>query len=928
MIGSTWKVCATQADVRAGSDYICGRIFQPATGLRLRSYPHNVQIDMRSSFRLKVFTLTLIVLLTSGVGRAQEIVLPAPLAPKNLEAPPASAFAMQIAAQRALEMGFPSVAVDLHQRLIDNQATKPELRNKLIVDQATALLEDDRIDEAGAALKNYIGLPSSAYQLRQAMVALREVRYSDARAVVAAIAVDQLSSADRSWYYYVQGKLADAVRDFAHSGTFYQQAIDASEGELQRAKFTLEWNKAKLQLGDFSEQRAAELKQQLDKYSGRQLYAAVYTYAVGLTILGKQAEAASILQRQLQALPMDERTTSDEWRLLLGLISGAGDGVGRNALGALLATGVDRAKQRVALQMLARSSRSGANRDDFRRRLDELVSAPSQHPLLEDLLLFRAQVALSEKNYSRSETDANRLLEQYPGSQYNGLARGILTGTFWELGRYRNAANQATKAREVLPAGETRAQLGVMVAESWFRAGLGSRSAPDFRNAADAYAVTLDEVPTGVSPGLLMFQRLVSEVEVANADEGKGDRFARAQSLLDQMALDPRFDSVNRWQAEWNLSRALEAAGEIVKAYDRLNRLMGTNSDTTKLPVDLKAQLGWLRANLSYRAGDPARTLTLADTLLDSLENVEAGLRSQIASMTMLLQAQANYGLAPSRPDDALERLRKLRAEYPRADATVYSFLVEAEELARKGQLVEAQNLLRKLADDFPKNDYAPYALYQDAQYAERRGQVEKYLTDAYKILESLTKNYPKSDLVFYAKLKQGNLLRQTNDYPAAQNMFEGIVNDFPQHQDVLSAKLALADCHAAQAASDASHQESAATIYESLLDLQSAPPDIRAEAGYKFGLILSRRNNGSAAIEVWGRLLTSVLPDDSKAEALGSKGRVWISKTLLDMGDLFEQQHKPEEAREAYDKIIRKALPYVTLAQKRLAALRTQRTP
>ena len=35
----------------------------------------------------------------------------------------------------------------------------------------------------------------------------------------------------------------------------------------------------------------------------------------------------------------------------------------------------------------------------------------------------------------------------------------------------------------------------------------------------------LDEVPVGVKPGLLMFQRLVSEVEVAVASEGRADRF-------------------------------------------------------------------------------------------------------------------------------------------------------------------------------------------------------------------------------------------------------------------------------------------------------------------------------------------------------------------------------------------------------------------
>lgn len=883
---------------------------------------------MRLLFRPFVVLSSILTMLPAAIS-AQEIVLPAPFAAKNAE-PPAGGFALQIAAERALQMGFPSAAVDLYQKLIDNPALKPDVRNELIVAQATALLEDYRADEASAALKKYVGLPSAACQLRLALVAMRERRFDEARGMAAGILADQLPAGDRSWLLYLNGRLADAGNDFVRAGAFYQQAVEAAVSEIQRTRFVLAREEARLFAGEYSEAKVADYRQHLEKDKGQQLYYYVKLAVLNLNGLSRKAEAVSTLQRQLQLLPMDERAVSDEWRLLLGLLSGVDDeGVGRNALGALLATGVDQAKQRVALQLLARASGAGAARENFHRRLDELIGAPATHPLLEDLLLFRAQVALSEKNYSRAEGDANRLLEQYPGSQYKGIARGVLTGVYWEQGRYRNAAAQAVQARNELPAGETKAQLGVLLAEAWFRAGMGSRAAADYRTAADAYAATLNEVPAGMEPGLLMFQRLVAEVEVANAEEGKADRFARAQSLLDQMGADPRFDPVNRWKAEWNLSRALEAAGEIASAYARLNRLLGTNGDAAKLPADLKAQLAWLQASLAFKADESARTLTLANQLLDTLDGVEAGLRSQIASMTLLLQAQANYKLTPPRPEDAKERLRKLRAEHPRADATVYSYLVEAEESAHKGQLVEAQATLQALADtpDYRNNSYVPYALYQAAQYAERRAQ-ETFLTEAFNILDRLVKKYPSSELVFYARLKQGNLLRLKNDYPGAQNHFTLLVNDFPQHQEVFAARLALADCHAAQGISDASHQESAATIYESLLDSLSATPDIRAEAGYKYGLNLARRGNADAARSVWVRLVTSVLPDDSKAEALGSKGRFWVSKTLFDLGDLLERQHKPEEASTAYDKIILKALPYATQAQERLNSLRAQKKP
>jgi TolA-binding protein len=887
-------------------------------------------VNMRFPLYRLPFFCALALLLAAGSGHAQEpLTLPAPLVAKGGDVPPANGLALQISAQRALEMGFPSIAADIYQRLLDNPATKPELRTQLTVDLVTALLVEDRTDEAAAALKKHLGLATPALRLRQALLAFREQRYEEARTLAATVTLEELPASDRSWFYYLQGQLAEApARDMNRALALYQQAIDGAVSETQRTHFTLAREEAKLRLDNFSEQSALGYKQSVYKYQGQggqQLYSYVKMYALTQNCLGKKSEAATFLQQRLQALPAEERAINDEWRLLLGLISGADDGVGRSALGTLLATGSDRDKQRVALQMLARASKAGNSRDDFRRRLDDLINAPSPHPLLEYLLLFRAQVALSEKDYARAEAEASRLLAQYPGSQLKGLALGVLTGVAWEQGRYRNAANQATKAREVLPADEARKQLGVLVAEAWFRAGLGSRSAPDYRNAADAYAATLDEVPVGVAPGLLMFQRLMAEVEVANADEGRGDHFARVQSLLDQMAHDNRFDPENRWKAEWNLARALEAAGETDKAYERLNHLMAAPGDSTSLPADLKAQLGWLQANLSLTV-EPARTLILTEQLLGSLGGIEASLNAQIASMTMLLQAQANFALNPPNTKAALEGLSKLRANYPKSDAAVYSYIAEADYNAAHGQLVQAQGLLQNLADEYKTSSYAPYALYQAAQYAERRGG-KKYLDEAYGILERLVTTYKNNDLVFYARLKQGNLLRMTNDNPGAQPIFEQLVNEFPQHQDVLSARLALADCHAAQATSDASHQESAATIYEGLLDLQGAPTDIRAEAGYKYGLSLSRRGNPNRALEVWGRLIT-LLPVSSKAEGLGAKGRVWISKTLFEMGDLYEKQAKLEQARNAYDLIVSNGLPYAAQAQERLARFRTPKTP
>ena len=124
------------------------------------------------------------------------------------------------------------------------------------------------------------------------------------------------------------------------------------------------------------------------------------------------------------------------------------------------------------------------------------------------------------------------------------------------------------------------------------------------------------------------------------------------------------------------------------------------------------------------------------------------------------------------------------------------------------------------------------------------------------------------------------------------------LVDQFPEHQDVLLAQLALADCHYAQAASDPSHWESAAAICERLQDLPTAPVDLRVEAGFKHGYAQVKRGNPAQAERAWWLAVNTFLLDPGKAAELGAKGRYWMSRVLLELGDLYEKEAKLEQAR------------------------------
>ena len=832
---------------------------------------------------------------------------PATLAPfftQVTTAAPGPQVSLELEAKRALELGLPAIAVELYQRIFDDPATTPTVRNRVAIGLSTALLEEDRIDEAGRVLQRFVGLPTPALRLRQAMVAVRERRIDAARAEAQALTPDELDAQDRGWLFFLRGLLADEARDGGQAGSFYQQAIEAagaSSLQAQRAWFVLARERAKLILGTATENDLATLRQMLERNAGRAAgYSAVSQLAVGLSVLGRRPEAIALLQGQLQALPPQERQTNDEWRLLLGVIAGADQSAGRIALRGLLENSSDRDRQRAALRLLARVSRTGASREDFRALLDQLMSSPTPHPILEDLLLVRAQTALSEKSYSQAENDANRLLTEFPGSPLKAAALGVLTESAWEQGFYRKAATEASKARAELPAGETRAQLGVLVAEAYFRAAEFGKSSADYRTAADAYGAALAEVPAGISAGKLIFQRVLAAVRAGLFDD--------AERMLDELAGDPRLDPVSRWQAEWNLSRALQVADETAKAYARVNRLLDTSA-SAGLSADLRASMTWLQARLSFETGEYTRTLTLADGLARSLDGVEAGLKNELASTALLLHAQAGFALnQPTRKAEALERLKKLRADFPDSDAAAYSYIVEADAAE---SVVEAQQLMQNLADRFSRSPYAPYALYRAALYAERRAANPEYYRAAYNILEDLVKNYPQSEFVFYARLKQGNLLRLLGEDGRALTLYADVVNkyQFPEFQDALAAQIAQADLFAALAPSDRTAAGSAAEIYGRLYDQQAAPLDLRVEAGHKLGLSRSTREGAERAYAVWWPMTENFLRDDTKAVKLGAKGRYWMARTVVKLGELLEREGKTRQARELYELLLEKGL-------------------
>jgi tetratricopeptide (TPR) repeat protein len=305
--------------------------------------------------------------------------------------------------------------------------------------------------------------------------------------------------------------------------------------------------------------------------------------------------------------------------------------------------------------------------------------------------------------------------------------------------------------------------------------------------------------------------------------------------------------------------------------------------------------------------------------LAKSLAGEPATLRTEFASAAALLQAQALF--KQGNDSAGVAQLKKLREDFRGSEAVVDSYLEEADHYAKQFKTVEAQQLYQNLADEFPGNINAPYALYYAALQAEARGDAN--LPEANNLLEKLVQKYPQSELVFAARLKQGDLLRKLGQFPQAQQAYEALVNAYSTSPDVVLAQLALAETHNAQAARDRSHLDRAMVLLEHLRDRVDAPTDVRIEAGFNLGIVLKQRGEPDKAAVVWWRDVVSAFllePELRGQLTQRPKARYWMARTLIEFGGLREQQGKLEEAKEAWLLLLKAGLPGEAQAKARLA--------
>lgn len=829
-------------------------------------------------------------------------------------------------ADQALQMGFSSLAVAGYRELLAALPEEDPVTQRLQLSLATALISEAKFEEARTVLNGVENQEDAGYLLRRGFLDWQARRWRRLAAALDQIKPEELAPMDEGWYFFLKGLSADHTGEGKQAEEAFARAVETAASENQRAHFILGQYQARLFAEEASEKMASELKAQMEAFQGKGAgYRFAQQYAVMLDLLGKKEEATEVIRTQIQNLPDAEGEVRDELLLLDGLISGSDSGQGRESLRQLLETGGKRDLQRIALQRLAANVTPDST-EFFAGLLTRLIEA--EHPLQEELHLFRAQLGLRQavaapagearnERFAQAAADAEVILTRFPGSRLKREALEVLAASAWEQRRYRTSANHLMKLRGELPPGQRRAEVGLLVADCYFRAGEVNRAGEDYRNAADAYGAVLREQPASISAGLLLYQRVLSEIH--------GGRLAQASSHLKEIPDGVTIEPSYRWQAEWNLVKAMQGRGQMMQAYERVAGLLEDEDADVISSEGLRLRFEWLRAQLSYDAGRAEETIPLVEEVLARLEDealaLDERLKERIAAYALLLQGQARLALGET--EGALAALEEIRRRFPGTDPALYSYLVEARHYTRVNRTVDAQQLLISLADSHKESRYAPIALYEAALNAQRRGQDADYQNQAIKLLERLVNEYPGNELAFYARLHQGDLLRQLNRFENAESVYQFIENNFPNHPDLPLVQLSLADCYLAQEGGrEANRFQNALAILERLFDLPTLSADLRAEAGFKIAYANAARGNEERALEVYWATVSNLYLDEQIAETLGSRGRYWVARSLLEYGQQFERLGRLDNARKAYAMISENGLPGKALAGANLARL------
>ena len=817
-------------------------------------------------------------------------------------------------AERALFDGLPSLTLFFIAEARALDAMPPGVERDLDYLEISALLALGRYEEARRLIPEG-GFTDAHGRLLDGLVYWGQGHEERARTQLEGIDPAALEAHLRAWWWFGRGLLAEGRKERAAAAEFYQRARAEAYSPLVEAHLLLAETRILL-LGERADaDYLTVLGEQIEALEGRSLaFRFVLQKVVLLQWLDRTDDALHLLRVHFPRLPQEERALREQFLLLEGMLAGSASERGREALRTLLETGVERQNLRAALQLWGEGWGEGNGSPDRPLGfLDRLIEREPPHLIRDELFARRARARLALGNREGARRDARRLLEEYPGSRARLEAWPILAIVARENGEYRLAANALEQWRQGEENPSRRAELAWLIGDSFFRSG-------DFRPAAEAYQQAKSNPSPRMDVMAIHFQVVQALLGAGQLDE--------AEAALDRMPVDRETGGAAldlSWQAEWNVARARQRQRQDDAALARVNRLLERED---AVEAALRQRFQWLRAHLAFSVGEYAETIALVGEFIPLIEQRgeigELGADGDLLlGQSLLLLAQAH--LRKGERTEGLAVLEDIRTRYPRTEAGLSALMVEARSYAEEGQTVTAASVLedfltrlqgsREEDGRFPAwirdhVDLVALIYFEAALYHLRSGNDQNAREKAIARFESLVQDFPQHPLSFYARVRQGDILRQMNRFTAARQIYEQVLLAHPQHPERHNVRIALADTwFAAADEPDDRAAQNGVALLERLLDSPDLTPDLRAEAAYKLGQAWIRMGAEERTLALYYALQQELWQNETR-ETLGSTGRFWLARAMLERARRTAPGPEREEAREVYRQFQQSAFP------------------
>lgn len=822
--------------------------------------------------------------------------------------------------EQAQKEGFPSLAIYFFQEALAALPSEDHRREEALLNLTASYLAVGRLREAEEVLQANPDFEGPRWDLRRAIITFEKEDRRELDRLIAGFPADLLPETERGIFFFLRGLHMERRGRVEDARNWYERILEMEVGPALIARTRLAQFRLQL-LGDApSEDLLSELAAQVEEFSGRVIgFRFILQQAALLHWLDRREEALNLLRTHYPRLPEEARELREQYLLLEGLVAGQGSSRGRESLRRLLEIGERRSYLRSALAMLLREEfRQEGGEEALGELLDGLVELEPPHLLLDEILFHRSQLRLALGDYDGAGEDAQRILEEFPASQVVPLVLQTQALLAWDQRQFRTASNRLANLRERTENPARRAEWSLLLGDSYFRAG-------DYSNAAEAYGEALVGDGSRIHRGRTFHQRVLAEIRRGETESAK----RAMDQWWDELGEDGSSGDL-LWKAEWNLARTLQRENRRREGMARIERLLGNEFPADVREVQtLRLRLRWLSAQMSYEVGRWEEALAMAIELkedLTALNETEAGWWQRLVSHTLLLQANVLLRLGDI--EEGVEIFEEVYQNFPETDAAVYAVLSQARYLAEQGQTVTAANVLENLIQSVRREededeealerreraaDFLVIAYYEAALYHLRSGHDTNFQEKAIARLESLVRDFPGHPMGFYARVRQGDILRQMNRFSAARQVYETVLSSHSDHPEISQVRLAIADSHLAQAEEVGDrHAVAALGILERLLDLPELTPDVRSEASYKLGQALERFGEKGRARTIYYQLAQTLQGEEPVV--YGTTGRFWVARALLALSRLLESSEETERALEVHRLFTEQNLPGVEL--------------